>query len=292
MSTYVLQSMVEALLLPEDRVEVRSIFPSQNLDPASDVPSDQMIAELQKARLIILNGARFERGLTSIDLPRARTIRTAHQLRTLWMTYPEGFSHTSHQHGPQGAHQHLGVDGHTWMSLPLLTSQLESLISAMQAHGLKIKLDAGQHLHQELDQLWSRWQGLVPHLSKRLLFSNHPAYQYLIRDLKLKMLVVDLDPQGTPSETALKRLNEALSSSSRSETDLNLPPLMWWESSPSPTMLASLKPLGFEHVVIGTLEHPPRGKQGLMQAFSDHLHTLERAIGSRSPRLNDDNKDE
>ena len=97
-STYFLQDLLKQSLNNKQNWQVDLVYNDRQQDPATDTPSDETIQRLQDAQAIILNGARFEKGLMGIDLPRYLTIQTAQEFKSEWLNYPKGFVQ-SHQHG-------------------------------------------------------------------------------------------------------------------------------------------------------------------------------------------------
>ena len=226
--------------------------------------------------MVVLNGAHLESGLAMVDLPLSRTIKTSRELRGEWLRYPEGFGANKHRHGPSGMHQHMGFDGHTWMSPRLLKRQLEALANEMKRKGFELRIDRLTDLKSKLDQLWRGWLTISPQLRERRLLCNHPAYQYLARDLKLDMIVFDIDPdQPVPTETLIKvsaRLNN------KEKKSMEAQPLMWWESEPSKETKESLKIYDLKHVVVSPLEHQPPNQPSLMNALFEQLNRVHQAL--------------
>ena len=277
-STYFLKSMVEEILLHPTDYRVELIFTPKQ-DTASSTIDQKRRSQLQAARLVILNGAHLESGLAMVNLPLSRTIKTARTLNNDWLNYPDDFQTKAHRHGPSGVHQHRGVDGHTWMSPRLLKRQLNVLAEGMKSRGVPYQQARLDQCRQSLDKIWNEWQSIRSLLSKRVLVSNHPAYQYLIRDLGIEMRAFDIDPSVAASQEALKMLSSYLDEvNDRSKAKSTSPPMMWWESEPSVQAKSSLRTLGLQHVVVSSLEKDPSPYISIIDALSAQLDTVKGAL--------------
>ena len=257
-STWLIAYLTQSLLVGRDvqntHLDIKMISPPGQ-DPAGYVPDIHMLTQLQKARLIILNGADFERGLDTVSLPLNRVVKTASSQRSQWLKYPKSFSQDLHQHGPEGAHSHRGFDGHTWLDPHLLRYQLEAIKTRLIDAGYRISLEGQTRLHNEIDQLDNLWNQLSTILKRHKLLSNHPAYQYIAKRYHLKITSFDLSPNDRPQQTQVNRIRQHLH---EQLTQINHGPLvMLWESTPNRSVLEELKSLQLTHITINTLEHPP-----------------------------------
>ena len=91
-------------------VEVTCPLPD-DADPIFWQPDRNTIMAYQKAALIILNGADFEKWALTASLPTGRIVDTARNFTDQFITYES----VTHSHGPGGDHTHEGIDGHTWI---------------------------------------------------------------------------------------------------------------------------------------------------------------------------------
>ena len=279
---YLTKSLLKGLDTEYPDLTIRMISPPDQ-DPARYVPDAQTLTELQTARLIILNGAHFERGLEAVSLPLSRVVKSASSIRDRWLKYPKSFSRGLHQHGPEGAHNHQGVDGHTWLDPRLLKSQLAQIKTRIRNAGFKVSTAAHRHLTEQIDQLDQLWVKLSPALRQRELVSNHPAYQYVSRRYQLKITPFDLSPDEAPHPSQVKELHRHLlqQRSQQVSQGRHTPPIMLWESTPSTSTLDTLKSLKLIHVVLNTLEQPPIKTKNSdsdapnpLQRYAEQLHHL------------------
>lgn len=291
-STWILKDLTSSAL--EDSTRVNLLTPPDR-DPAHYTPSVQTLSRLQEAQLIILNGARLETGLDAVSLPLSRTLKSARGFRDQWMRYPKHLSEATHHHGPEGAHNHQGVDGHTWLDPILLRRQLSAIISRLELLRLPISKERLRHVDQQLKRIDTQWRTLAPLLRARATVSNHPAYQYVSRRYQLSVEPLDLSPETPPSNEQLNALRRALAR--RAE----LRPLMLWESAPSLEVRLKLEPLKITHVVISTLEQRPQRlstahtsptRSAALEIYERELDALRAALDERlddrlSERLNE-----
>jgi len=240
-SIYPTYTWARALLRGVPGASVELLTPPEE-DPALWLPSPALLAQYQRASLIALNGARFEKWLDQVSLPPSRTFETAEVLQAEWLKYP---TTVTHQHGPEGEHSHEGVDGHTWLDPVSALKQATSLAG-------RLKADLPQHERQiianlstlkaRLDTLDQRWLSFTSALKASpqpvVIWASHPAYQYLARRYQLPITSLDLDPERPVSAerlTALKAKRDALPAGSHL--------VLWWEAAPSESAQQALAPL-------------------------------------------------
>jgi zinc transport system substrate-binding protein len=272
-STYVLKELAQLSLDSSSDVIIELIYPQRTQDPSLSVPNESMIKALQDASLIILNGARFEQGLVGVALPRAKTLRTAQIFKERWLNYPQTFINT-HQHGAGGTHQHTGMDGHTWMDPQLLKKQYDEILTRLRLLDVELDTSSINTIYTKLSNISLRWQKIGESLSQYSLIGSHPAYQYLMRALRLKMDHFNLDPEHLPNAQTLSKLQVYLSESQLGPTKN----LIWWESQPTQSVLEAYRAFEVMHVVIRPLERSPINSQGLFKEIHIDLDTLEELI--------------
>ena len=271
-STYVLQELVEDLV-NSDQVDVNPIFTMTKEDPSLSEPSIKVINALQKADLIVLNGARFEQGLTTIDLPRAKVIKTAQKFKDHWLSYPKRFQ-AEHQHGPQGKHQHQGIDGHTWLNPELLLEQVKQLRMALNKKKLIPNQKSYRGLESKIQRLKNQWLALVPRLKGAILISNHPAYQYLAKFLKIDIHAFDFSPNEIPQDDVIDGINNFLEQHNVTSKKV----ILLWEAPPTEKVKNVFNKYGnIQHLTISPLEKPPRNKS-IFEIWEKEIITLEKAL--------------
>ena len=236
-------------------------------DPIFWNPSDDALAEYRSARLIVMNGAGFEKWAETKSLPKSRVVATAYDL-------PGGFieiSGGSHSHGGQ-EHSHDGLDGHTWLNPNSAIYQVKQLGAALRDAfpDQSSKIQANEvGLVSDLQKLHERWATVSPRLKKASLLASHPAYNYLAREFGWDLLSHDFDPQSDllPHEWGLLKRNAS-----------DRPTLMLWESEPLASTAERLKAdCAITSVVIEPLENPD-GVMDYFHGMNQNLDRLESAL--------------
>lgn len=274
-STYVLGTLTENSIASHSKVDLEYIYPDSDQDPGLSTPSETMRKQLQSASLIILNGARFEKGLATVDMPRSKILRTAQSFKETWLSYPDSFR-VDHEHGQSSRHQHTGIDGHTWLSPRLLKKQYNALIKRLGLLNLSLDQSAIKSIQSQIDQLQSRWRQVGIRLKSFLLIASHPAYQYLMQELGLEMSHIHFSPRELPSEESLRTLDDFFKTHSLNSS--KQAPLMWWETQPSKAVVSALSRFKLTHVVLRPLEKEPTPNLGLFKSFHNDLNLIEQSI--------------
>ncbi len=202
-----------------DLAEVTCPIP-EDADPIFWMPDATTIQRYQKADLIVLNGAGFEKWIEVVSLPQSAVTDTAKNLTEAFISYENA---AVHQHGPEGEHTHEGIDGHTWLDPNNAKAQsraiLEALLTKLPGHQKQLN-EAYQSLADELDQLDADFKALkLPPM-----LCSHPAYNYLARRYSWTIHNLDLDPDSPLSKEAMANMRDVLSSFPASH--------LLWESEP------------------------------------------------------------
>ena len=279
-STYFLKELLSQSLSETQNWQVKLIFDKHQQDPALDIPDDKVLAILPKAQAIVLNGARFEKGLESIDLPRMITIKTAQDFKSTWLSYPQGFVN-EHQHGQGQNHQHIGVDGHTWMSPVRLKLQYQNLVSRLAVLELGLKQKYVQFVLKQIDKLHQKWTKLSLDLRKSQVctIATHPAYQYIANDYKFKIKYFNIDPQLSEQQVQTQINDDQLETLQALCPQSSQIKLLWWEETPNRAVLSRLESTDYKHIIIRPMEKPPVSTSDVnLSLFSFINHDLDQLI--------------
>ena len=228
-----------------DRVPVECPVPD-DVDPIFWSPSDDAIGAYQRAALVIVNGAGFERWVERVAMPRTRVVDTA-------AGFADEHIHmdaVTHSHGPAGDHSHEGLDGHTWLDPILAIRQAETIRDALirrfpedaDAFG-----DGFDGLERDLRALDGELADVTDSLVGVRLLASHPAYNYVARRHGWTITNLDLDPEAALDTETTDAIRSALASDD--------PAIMLWESAPRPETAAALEQgLGIRSVVFSPAE--------------------------------------
>lgn len=210
------------------------------VDPAFWHPDAKAVGTMQRADLIILNGADYEKWLPHVALPRLKTVDTAAGFRDAFIHIENAVTHS---HGPGGTHSHAGTAFTTWLDFQQAAQQAQALAEAMTRKrpewksmiteslaGLKADLAA---LDTELKAITATKPGLP-------LLASHPVYQYLARRYGLNLQAVHWEPNEMPPAEEWQAL----------EKNLAKHPAKWmlWEAEPDAPIAARLRALGVASV--------------------------------------------
>lgn len=250
-------------------VEVTLPLPT-DADPIFWIPDSAALAGYQRADLVVLNGAGFEKWVDKVSLPLSRVVSTARGFEEEWLRYEDAVEHV---HGPTGRHSHAGLDGHTWLDPTLAKRQARAIADALVARrpdgraGIEARY---AKLAAELDGLDARWRRIATAIGDRPLLASHPAYHYAARRYGLDVHSLDLDPQTPLTDAQWVELETGRAT--RPAT------LMLWEAVPLATTRAALKSrLGVESVVFTPAEQPPVPPAGFVAVMTANLDRLEAA---------------
>ena len=231
-----------------DLAEVRCPLPA-DADPIFWKPSEDALAACQEADLVVANGAKLEKWIEQVSLPASRLVKTAAGFRDQWVRFEEA---TTHSHGPEGEHSHVGVDGHTWLDpqLAILQSRAiaDALIQLRPEH--TAEFEAGfASLEKDLQELHAGFAALGAQPEGEFLYASHPAYNYLAKRYGWRIVNLDLDPEAMPTEQSLAQVRQRLQESRGRH--------LLWESDPDPAIVGALRELGLQSMAVSPCEGTP-----------------------------------
>ena len=123
-SNYPLKYFAERIAAPW--VDIRLPVP-EGEDPAFWKPKPEAIQAMQRADLVVLNGASYESWLKTVSLPPSRLINTTRGFNDRLIPLAE---RTTHSHGLEGEHEHSGTAFTTWLDLNLAAQQVRAITDA------------------------------------------------------------------------------------------------------------------------------------------------------------------
>ncbi len=219
------------------------------MNPAFWQPDAAAIADLQRADLILLNGAGYAKWLDRVTLPRRKLVNTSAGFRD---SYIETTEAPTHSHGREGAHSHAGTAFTTWLDFAQAAEQAQAVQDALaqllpaQVPALRNNLDGLKRDLHDLDRRLAAMVAREPHMP---LLASHPVYQYLARRYGLELSSVLWEPDALPSPAewqALVALRETH-------------PADWmlWEAEPLPATRRRLEALGIRSAVFAPCGNRP-----------------------------------
>jgi len=234
-------------------------------DPAYWEPDDDELVEIQRADLILLNGAGYAHWVETASLSPSKLVDTSAGFRDR-LIETEGTS--VHSHGPEGEHSHGQTAFTTWLDLDLACRHADAVLAALR-RALPEHDEGLQQRHavlvdelRDLDEALDAWGAS---LEGSPILTSHPVYQYLARAYGLAVESVHWEPGEMPPDEQWKGL-EAL---------VERHPAAWmlWEGPPSPETAVRLESLGVHSVVFDPCGGPHPGEDFLsvLQANLERL---------------------
>lgn len=245
-SNYPLAYFAERLAGPRATV---TLPPPANVDPAYWQPDAKAVGAMQKADLILLNGADYEKWLAHVALPRLKQVDTSATFRDRYIRIENAVVHS---HGPAGQHSHEGIAFTTWLDFDQAAQQAEAVANALIAKRPELKaltLDSLKTLQQDLAALDGEIQRITAAKPSLPLMASHPVYQYLARRYSLNLKSVHWEPGEMPPAREWAELDKTLASHPAKA--------MLWESEPDAQVVEKLKAKGIASKVFDPCANRP-----------------------------------
>ena len=192
-----------------DHVNVEFSVPPDE-DPAFWKPDDEAVRQYQKADLIILNGAGYEKWTKKVSLPMLRTVDTSKAYKDKLISIE---TNVTHSHGPKGDHSHGGTAFTTWLDFSQAAQQAEAIYQAlvrkMPAQKEYFAINFAS-LQDELMELDKQMMKIGDNLSGTPLLASHPIYQYFARRYGLNIKMMMWEPDVDPGPAEWKKLQNYL----------------------------------------------------------------------------------
>jgi zinc transport system substrate-binding protein len=245
-SNYPLQYFAERIAMPP--IEVRFAAKSAP-DPAYWRPDPLSVKSMQKAYLILLNGATYEKWLRRIPLPPSRLVNTSNSIHDQLIKLTETIVHS---HGPEGEHEHTGYAITTWLDLTLAVAQARVIRDTFAFHWPdhnKQFEERFSSLEKDLLELDAELEAVISNAPDMLLLFSHPIYQYMIRRYGLKARSVHWEPDEMPHDLKWNKLEEIL--------EVHKAKWMIWEKTPMSEIAEKLKEMGIACAVFDPCGNVP-----------------------------------
>lgn len=233
-------------LVPEVDVQ----FPAEDSDdPSYWKPNIDDISIMQNADLIILNGAGYEKWLSTISVPTTKIINSLKGLDEQLIKIDDKVTHS---HGLEGEHEHSETAFTTWLDFKLCIKQAEvikdglillipSNIEEIEQNFLSLKSD--------LVSIDTKMQETASNLKDKILYASHPVYQYLSKAYHLNIISEHFEPDEMLSEKMWNGLSNKLENAPSD--------IMLWEDKPLPEIEKKLNALGVRIAVFNPCANKP-----------------------------------
>jgi zinc transport system substrate-binding protein len=239
---------------------VELVFPiPRQQDPAFWKPDARGISQYQRADVILLNGADYEKWRLTSALPLARQVVTSASFADRYLANGEVITHS---HGKEGLHSHGLLDFNTWMDPRQAKLQAEAIrdeLVRLEPAAAK-EFDANlRSLEKDLDDLDAALQRASGPLNGAPLLGSHPVYHYAARRYGWNLQSVHWEPDEMPSGEEWRKFDKL-----RAQHPGRI---MLWEEDPLPAVAARLRNMGIEPVAFETCARQPE--------MGDYLTAME-----------------
>ncbi len=256
------------------RVQVR--FPAPpDVDPAQWSPNADTVAAYQIADLILLGGAGYAAWTARASLPRRALVDTSAAFAERLIPIQTG---VTHQHGPQGAHSHLGTAATTWLDPTLAQAQAVAIAGAFAQARPQWSAEFEERLaglQQDLRALDARLEEVTGGLGDAPILFSHPVYQYLERHYALNGRSLHWEPDEAPDARMWRELSSLLREHPAR--------LLLWEGEPLDDTAERLGALGIRSVVFSPCANAPE-RGDWLEVMRENSARLEDALAVSMPR--------
>ncbi len=240
-------------------------------DPIFWQPDRSVLERYRNAKLVVLNGAEFEKWALNASLPSSRLVNSVSPFKSELIKFDSGVTHS---HGPAGEHSHTGVDGHTWLDPNRAIAQAEEIAKGMSAawpeHADAFAANLSE-LTQDLTEFDAAFKAITPRLAGVKLIASHPAYNYLAQRYGWAITNLTLDPEEGLTPEAMQQVAEAIGNHEGKT-------ILLWESEPSEGGFTG----GFVNIVFSPAELPGTGPDPIspdyLQIMRDNIDRLSAAL--------------
>jgi len=241
-----------------------------DIDPAFWKPTDAQISAIQKADLIILNGATYENWTVTTSLPDDKIVDTSLAFAD---SYIGSGNTVTHSHGSEGKHTHGGTASTTWLDLDQAQQQAtaikDALIATFPNHAESVK-QAHTKLTQDLMAIHEEMKTTAASLETKIFLASHPVYEYLARAYGLEIKTLLWYPEMELTKEALAELEKLQRKYPSAKTFI-------WDGQPTPSHIPTLEKLGLRSIVIAPTFSKPGADTDFLQAMRKNLHALKSA---------------
>lgn len=234
-------------------------------DPAFWKPTDEQIARIQQADLILLNGASYAKWVATASLPPNSRVVTSESFETTYLK-AEGVTHA---HGKKAEdHSHGGFAFTTWLDLKQAAAQAAAAANAIAREfpdHKEVVMDNLAMLLSDLKDLDRVMASATAMLKGAPVIASHPVYQYWERAYGLVVPSLLWEPEMDLTEEAMADLRKIQDAHPGAA-------IFIWEGEPLPAHIEKLRSVGLTSVVVSPCANRP--------SSGDFLSVIKRGITS------------
>ncbi len=249
---------------------VNVVFPAPpDIDPAFWSPDMETVRKYQKADLIILNGAGYEKWIKKVSLPMMRMVDTSKAFKDNLIQID---TNVTHSHGPGGDHSHGGTAFTTWLDFSQAALQAEAIYQALARKLPARSADFARNyasLQTDLLQLDEQMKQISTQNPGTPLVASHPIYQYMARRYNLNLKMMMWEPDADPGKKEWQHLQELLGEH----------PAKWmiWEGEPLADSARQLQEMNVQGLVFSPCFNRPK-KGDFLSVMQENIANLSKAF--------------
>jgi len=251
---------------------IQAEFPvPAGLDPAYWVPDDEALSVFQSADVILANGADYAKWMHNVSLPASRIINTSQKEEEQYIQVGHG---SSHSHGPDGEHEHVGFAFTTWLDFQLAARQAESVrdILIRKLPESQVTLEEKYRLlEKDLLSVHASMNEVSALIRGENIIGSHPVYQYLAEAYGLNIRSVHFEPGEMPLENQWTEFDALLENHPSS--------IMLWEGEPLSEIGEILQEKGILTVVFNPCGNRPE-KGDFIDLMKHNIRRLQNSISN------------
>lgn len=250
-----------------DKITVSFPVPA-SVDPAFWMPGQSALSVYQKADLIFINGAGYEKWIQRTSLPIRKLVNTS---KTFAERYIYEEDAVVHSHGNEAPHSHGEVAFTTWLDFDQAALQAQAIYETLkrrQPADADFFAENWSTLLKDLRALDQQAREIVARAPDRFLVGSHPVYQYLARRYQISMTSLHWEPDMLPAEGDWRALQAII--------DASRPRSMLWEDAPLAETVQKLKQMGISSLVFAPCANVPESGDWL-SVMQQNLQNLQRA---------------
>ena len=245
--------------------------PNTEGDPADWRPSIEDILIIQQAKVILLNGAGYEKWINTVTLPTSKIVDTSVGFKDHYLIREGGISH---QHGPEGAHTHHDLASTTWIDFSLAAQQALAVKKALLKAGVEKESTLQRNyekLEEELLGLDTEFLNATRGFDHIPLIASHPVYDYFAVRYQLNIKSVHWEPSISLTEDMLTGLQQLVKNHQAQ--------WMIWENQPIGESVKRLEVIGVHSVVFNPGgQRPDQGD--FLSMMRENLNNLRSILSS------------
>ncbi|MCK5829275.1 MAG: zinc ABC transporter substrate-binding protein [Methylococcales bacterium] len=220
-----------------------------DIDPAFWSPKADDVSALQKADVVLLNGANYAKWLPKVSLSLFKMVNTSSQFSDQFIPIESAMKHN---HGVGGEHSHTGNAFTTWLDFSLAEQQATAIFKALSKKTPNLSASYVTNfipLQESLLAIDAELTQIGSSLKGKPLLGSHPVYQYLKKRYQLNLQSVHWEPEDAPSKEQWETLKKILKKH----------PAKWmlWEGKPAPETVTKLEALGVKSIVFTPCANKP-----------------------------------